>query len=71
MNKDYWAIVISAVFFGLTIPGGQFFSNLGFSLYEISVYSLLLLFLVTLPIIFIKKKFLSEEIIFSFLSYMA
>lgn len=58
MEKDYWIIIFSAVFFGLTIPGGQFFSNLGFSLYEISVYTLLLLFFVTLPIIIIKKKFL-------------
>ena len=55
MKKDYWAIVISAIFFGLIIPGGQFFSSLGFSLYDISVYPLLFLFLFTLPIIVIKK----------------
>ncbi|HNR43631.1 MAG TPA: DMT family transporter [Methanofastidiosum sp.] len=55
MKKDYWTIIISAIFFGLIIPGGQFFSNLGFSLYEISAYSLLFLFVFTLPIIVIKK----------------
>ncbi|MCC7573183.1 MAG: DMT family transporter [Candidatus Methanofastidiosum sp.] len=57
MKKDYWTIIISAIFFGLIIPGGQFFSNLGFSLYEISLYSLLFLFLLTLPIVAIKKIF--------------
>ncbi len=57
MRKDYWTIVISAIFFGLIIPGGQYFSNIGFSLYEISVYSLLFMFIFTLPIIAIKKTF--------------
>ncbi|KYC45915.1 MAG: EamA-like transporter family protein [Candidatus Methanofastidiosum methylothiophilum] len=57
MKKDYWTIVISAIFFGLIIPGGQYFSNLGFSLYEISVYSLFFLFIFTLPIILIRKSF--------------
>ena len=55
MQKDYWTIIISAIFFGLIIPGGQYFSNLGFSLYEISVYSLFFLFILTLPIIIVKK----------------
>lgn len=55
MEKDNLTIIISAIFFGLIIPGGQYFSNLGFSLYEISVYSLAFLFLFTLPIIIIKK----------------
>jgi len=55
MRNDYWIIIISALLFGLIIPGGQYFSNLGFSLYEISVYSLLFLFIITLPIICIRK----------------
>lgn len=55
MNKDYWTIIISAIIFGLIIPGGQFFSDLGFSLYEISLYSLSFLFILTLPLVAIKK----------------
>jgi len=55
MKNDYLIIIISALLFGLIIPGGQYFSNLGFSLYEISVYSLLFLFIITLPIICFKK----------------
>ena len=66
MKKEYWNIIISAIFCGLIIPGGQFFSNLGFSLYEISAYSLLFLFLITLPILAIEKivPFSKDTIVF-------
>jgi len=56
MNKDYWAIIISAIIFGLIIPGGQFFFNLGFSLYEVSTYSLLFIFILTTPFLIIKRS---------------
>jgi drug/metabolite transporter (DMT)-like permease len=55
MNKDYWIIIISAIIFGLIIPGGQFFFNLGFSLYEVSTYSLLFIFILTTPFLIIKR----------------
>ncbi|NYT13619.1 MAG: EamA family transporter [Candidatus Methanofastidiosa archaeon] len=70
MKKEYWNIIISAIFCGLIIPGGQFFSNLGFSLYEISAYSLLFLFLITLPILAIKKTIpLSKNTLVFFIVY--
>ena len=70
MKKNYLTIVISAIFFGLIIPGGQFFSNLGFSLYGISVYSLLFIFVFTLPIIVIKKIIpIRRDNLFFFLMY--
>lgn len=56
MNKDYWIIIISAIIFGLIIPGGQFFFNLGFSLYEVSTYSLLFIFILTTPFLIIKRS---------------
>jgi len=56
MNKDYWIIIISAIIFGLIIPGGQFFFNLGFSLYEVSTYSLLFIFILTIPFLIIKRS---------------
>jgi len=56
MEKDYWQIIVSAIIFGLIIPGGQFFFDLGFSLYEVSTYSLLFIFILTIPFLIIKKS---------------
>ncbi|KYC54312.1 MAG: EamA-like transporter family protein [Candidatus Methanofastidiosum methylothiophilum] len=66
MEKDYWAIIISAIIFGLIIPGGQFFFNLGFSLYEVSTYSLLFIFVLTIPFLLFKRSipFTKSNIVF-------
>lgn len=66
MNKYYWTIIISAIIFGLIIPGGQFFFNLGFSLYEVSTYSLLFIFILTTPFLILKRSmpFHKKNVIF-------
>ncbi len=66
MEKDYWRIIVSAIIFGLIIPGGQFFFNLGFSLYEVSTYTLLFIFILTLPFLVINKSFPFNKKNFSF-----
>lgn len=62
MKKEYVFIVIAAIFYGTIISGGQFFVNLGLSLYELSLYPLALMSLVIWPIFFlVKRKYLIKK----------
>lgn len=66
--SDHAAILIAAVFYGLITVAGQYFSDQGFSLYEIS---LLLLFVsVPLsPLAFLKKYRIRREFIGFYLTF--
>jgi drug/metabolite transporter (DMT)-like permease len=57
MQKEHLYIIISALLFGLITAGAQFFSNLGLSLYEISVLSFFMEVLILVPIVLIKKEY--------------
>lgn len=66
MEKEYWFVIISAILYGTITAGGQFFVNLGLSLFEISLYPLFFMSLFFLPFVLIKRQYLikKERILF-------
>lgn len=66
MEREYWFIVIAAILYSSITVGGQFFVNLGLSLYEISLYPYLLASLILLPIVLIKYRHLIKKELFLF-----
>jgi len=69
-NREYWFVVFAAILYGTITAGGQFFSNLGLSLYEISFYPVLFVSLILLPIVWTKRQyFIKKEMILFFVSY--
>ena len=70
MEKEYWFVILAAILYGTITAGGQFFVNLGLSLYEISLYSVTAVSLILLPIILIKRKYLiKKELLLFFVIY--
>ncbi len=61
MKKEYLMISIAAILFGLVIFGGQFFINLGYSVYEISFYPVAFAALLLLPVVLIKKELMIKK----------
>jgi drug/metabolite transporter (DMT)-like permease len=61
MKKEYLMITIAAILWGLIVFGGQVFVNLGYSVYEISVYSLGFIALTLLIVILIKRELLIKR----------
>ena len=55
MEKEYGFVIISGILFGTLVFGGQIFVNLGLSLYELSIFSLIFSFVI-LPLIIFKKE---------------
>lgn len=70
MEKEYWFIVIAAILYGTLTVGAQFFVNLGLSLYEISLYPILFISLILLPVLLIKRQYMiKKEMILFFVVY--
>ncbi len=65
-NNHYWYVMVAAVLYGTITAGGQFFVNLGLSLFEISVYRALLTSLILLPVVLIKREYLIKKEMFFF-----
>jgi drug/metabolite transporter (DMT)-like permease len=66
MSREYWFVIIAAVLYGAITPGGQFFSDIGLSLFEISVYRVLFISLIILPVVLIKREHLIRREMLSF-----
>lgn len=58
MKKGRGIIILGAVFYGTVIVGGQFLVNLGLSLFQITLFSMLLLLGCILPIVALRPKYL-------------
>jgi drug/metabolite transporter (DMT)-like permease len=55
MNTEYWFVVLAGIFSGFIIFGGKIFADMGLSLFQIAMFtSLIVLFLI--PITFLKKE---------------
>jgi len=54
MRREYWYLIIAGILYGIIAPGGQFLLDRGFSLYEISFYRSLLVFVILLPVVLIR-----------------
>lgn len=66
MQREYWFIAIAAILYGTLTVGGQFFLNLGLSVYEIALYSMFFMGLLLLPIVLIKREYLIKKEMFLF-----
>jgi drug/metabolite transporter (DMT)-like permease len=60
MEKEYLFVLLSALFFGTIVFGGQIFVEMGLSVYEISIFRIGFV-LVLVPIIFLKKKYMFKK----------
>jgi drug/metabolite transporter (DMT)-like permease len=49
MHREYWYIIIAGILYGVIAPGGQFLLDRGLSLYDVSFYRSLLVFVFLLP----------------------
>jgi drug/metabolite transporter (DMT)-like permease len=54
MQREYWYLIIAGILYGIIAPGGQFLLDRGLSLYEVSFYRSLLVFVILLPVVLIK-----------------
>ena len=61
MKKEHGIIVLGAVFYGTVIVGGQYFVELGLSLFQISLFSMLLLLACMLPVVMLKPEYLMPK----------
>jgi drug/metabolite transporter (DMT)-like permease len=66
MEKEYWFVLIAAILYGTIIAGGHFFVILGLSLFEISLYRVLFISLILLPVVLIKRELLIRKRMFFF-----
>jgi drug/metabolite transporter, DME family len=70
MRKEYLLLIISGTLYGTITAGGQYFVNLGFSLYEITFFRILSVMVLTLPIIAVRPNlFLNRKQIPFFILY--
>lgn len=70
MQKEYLLISIAAILYGTITVGGKFFSDLGLSSYEISLYSGLWTTIILLLIVLFNRKYLiKKEMLPLFLTY--
>ncbi len=70
MKKELWFIIIAAILFGTITVGGNFFANLGLSLYEISLYPMIFMSLFFLIIILVRRQYLiKKEMLLFFITY--
>jgi drug/metabolite transporter, DME family len=65
-DNHYWYVILAAVLYGSITAGGQFFVNLGLSLFEISIYRAFFTSLILLPVVFIKREYLIKKEMLSF-----
>ena len=61
MSREYWFVTTAALLYGTIAAGGQFFINLGLSLFEVSLYRVLLISLILLPVVLVKRQYLIKR----------
>lgn len=61
IEREYWFIIFAAVLYGTITVGAQFFTNLGLSLFEITLYRVVFASLILLPIVLIKRRYLIKK----------
>ncbi len=70
MSREYWFVTTAALLYGTIAAGGQFFINSGLSLFEVSLYRVLLISLILLPVVLVKRQYLiKREAIYFFTVY--
>lgn len=70
MEKEYWFVILAAILYGTITAGGQFFVNLGLSLFEISLYPIFFMTLIFLPVFLFKRQYLiKKEMLLFFIIY--
>ena len=57
MRREHILIVIAAIFYGTVVPGGEFFLQKGFSLFEVAFYPILLMTLAVLPVVVFRPQY--------------
>lgn len=55
MQREYWYLITAGVLYGIIAPGGQFLLDRGLSLYEVSFYRSLLVFVMLLPVVLLRR----------------
>ena len=56
MRREYWYLITAGILYGVITPGGQFLLDRGLSLYEVTFYRSLIVFLILLPVVFIGRR---------------
>lgn len=70
MANGYRYLILAAILFGSITTGAQLFANMGFSLYEISLFRAVFISFILLPVVFIKREYLiKRELIPFFIIY--
>lgn len=60
MQREYWFLILSGIFYGTITPGGQFLLERGLSMFEVSFYRSLLVFLILLPVVLLRRRYMME-----------
>ncbi len=58
MQREYWYVILAGILYGSIAPGGQFLIDRGLSQYEVSFYRSLLVFVMLLPVVLIKPRYM-------------
>jgi len=66
MKKGYLLLTLGAILYGTVIVGGQFFVQLGLSLFQLVLFSMVIQFLCILPIVLLKPAYQIEKRFISF-----
>ena len=61
IEKEYLYATIAAILYGTITVGGQFFINLGLSVFEISIYRSLIVSLVLFPLLLVNRNLLIKK----------
>lgn len=70
MQREYWFVITAAILYGTITVGGQFFANLGLSLYEISFYPYLFITILLLSAVLLRPEYgIKKEMLPFFLIY--
>jgi drug/metabolite transporter, DME family len=69
MEKEHWYMILSGIFLGTIVFGGQLFINTGLSTYEISLFRLLPALFIMGTVVFLKKYKITKEMIPIFLIF--
>jgi drug/metabolite transporter (DMT)-like permease len=61
MEREYWFVAAGAALYGTLTVGAKIFADMGLSLYEISVYPLLIISIALLPIILARREYMIKK----------
>ena len=61
MRKEYWFIILAGVLYGTITPGGQLLMERGLSLYEVTFYRSLFVFVILLPVVLLKPAYMLKK----------